>query len=115
MPFALWRSNGLCRVLGVLGGGLDLNAVKCITREASKHPEKCTDRQYRLYLCRREISAQNINNGNHTANDAHVEPPDDPVVNPQMKMHNRSTHVDVSEGAMGTTVQAVARTTLNAT
>lgn len=90
MPFALWRNNRLGCVFGGLGGGLDLNAVKCITREASKHPEKCTDRQYRLYLYGREISDQNINNGNHTANNAHVKPPDDPMVNPHMKMHNAS-------------------------
>jgi len=47
-----------------------------------------TDQKDDILLCSGEIPTDNVDDSNHAAHYAHIEPPKDPTVHPYMDMHN---------------------------
>jgi hypothetical protein len=68
----------------------DFNAFAGVTYNAYQHPEKYADNQYGPRLYGRNISDQNVDKRDDPANDPHIEPPENPMVNSNVDMHNAS-------------------------
>ncbi len=68
----------------------DLNAVVGVTDQATQQPKQHTYDEDDSFLCSSEIPSENIDERDHATNYAHIDPPEDPVVNSYMEVHNSS-------------------------
>jgi len=82
---------------GILARGwaavlFDLHAVIGGTDQTSQQPEQHADCEDDSVLYAREISAKNVDQRDHPTNYTYVEPPEDPMMNPKVNVHNPSLH-----------------------
>jgi hypothetical protein len=71
----------------------DLNTVAGITDQTSQQPKQHADREDNSFLCSAEISAKNVDERYHATHYPHIEPPENPVVNPYVDVHKPSSHL----------------------
>jgi hypothetical protein len=77
MPF-WWRGN------------LYFNALAGPTHDTSQNPVHDANSENGLFLSVREISQENVQQRDRSANDAHTKPPDNPAVNPNVYVVHKS-------------------------
>jgi hypothetical protein len=70
----------------------DLYAVIGITDQTSQQPEQHADRDDDSVLYAREIPTKDVDQRDHATNYTYTEPPEDPMMNPEVNMHNPSLH-----------------------
>ena len=82
---------------GILARGwtavlFDLYAVIGVTDQTSQQPEQHADHEDDSILHAGEIPAKDVDQCDHTTNYTHTEPPEDPMMNPKMNVHNPPLH-----------------------
>jgi hypothetical protein len=66
---------------------LELDAFKSPAHDAAEDPMKRSDQQQNPLLRPGKVAAENIRQGNSTADYADIEPPDHPAANANMNVH----------------------------
>jgi hypothetical protein len=64
-----------------------LNAFVGVAHKTSEQPKQHADRQDDYFLSSSEVPKKDIDKRDHATSYAHIEPPQDPMVNPKMKIH----------------------------
>jgi len=64
-----------------------LNAFTRVAHKTSEQPKKHTDGQDDCFLSSSELPKKDIDKRDHATSYAQIEPPQDPMVNPKMKIH----------------------------
>jgi len=83
--------NRRCLVVCGLSSRLfGLNAAVGVTDQATQQPKQHTYDEDDSFLCSGEIPSEDIDERHHATNYAHIDPPEDPVVNSYMEVHNSS-------------------------
>jgi hypothetical protein len=71
----------------------DLYAVIGVTDQTSQQPEQHADCEDDSVLYAREIPRKNVDQCDHATNYTYTEPPEDPMMNPDVNLHNPSLHL----------------------
>ena len=64
-----------------------LNAFVGVAHKTSEQPKQHAEHQDDCFLSSSEVPKKDIDKRDHATSYAHIEPPQDPMVNPKMKMH----------------------------
>jgi hypothetical protein len=101
MPFWCIQRSRWLFVFRLLRRSLDSNGIAGITDHASQHPKHRTNHENDILLCSRQIPTDNVGDSDRAASYAHVEPPKDPTMYPDVNMHELSQYVGCPVAPIG--------------
>jgi hypothetical protein len=89
-PFSLLLNLWCFVACGLSSRLFDLNSVVGVTDETTQQPKQDTYHEDDSFLYSSEIPSENIDKRDHATKYAHIEPPENPVVNSYIEVHRSS-------------------------